>query len=232
MKDINSNYASTKMGDKDSKVMATGNAGYSEMFYAGAENLTPTTTWLEPEVSVTSASQQNGTYFHTGKKSVATTSSSQFGVAMQNGQHRAGKYKVSVWVKKDNVAKAQLKVNGLVIPFVADNIVAENWQLKTAYIDVPIGSCSVYLNSSDTSAVYYDDLMFRPVASSITGYVYNEWDELTHIIGNNGLATRFEYDPAGRLTKTSAEVVDDNLNGILGGFKTIKTNVYNNKYLK
>jgi hypothetical protein len=232
MKDINSNYASTKMGDKDSKVMATGNAGYSEMFYAGAENLTPTTTWLEPEVSVTSASQQNGTYFHTGKKSVATTSSSQFGVAMQNGQHRAGKYKVSVWVKKDNVAKAQLKVNGLVIPFVADNIVAANWQLKTAYIDVPIGSCSVYLNSSDTSTVYYDDLMVRPVASSITGYVYNEWDELTHIIGNNGLATRFEYDPAGRLTKTSAEVVDDNLNGILGGFKTIKTNVYNNKYLK
>ena len=231
MKDINGNYASTKMGDKDSKVVAAGNAGYSEMFYAGAENLTTNTLWLEPEVSLSSATQQNETYFHTGKKSVATTSSSQFGILMQSGQHRSGKYKVSVWIKKDNAAKAQLKVNGLAIPFVADNIVAADWQLKTAYIYVPIGSYSIYLNSSDTSTVYYDDLMVRPVASSINGYVYNEWDELTHIIGNNGLATRFEYDAAGRLIKTYAEVIDDPENNIIGGFKLSKTNKYNNKYL-
>lgn len=231
MKDINGNFASTKMGDNDTKVMATGNAGYSEMFFAGAENLTPTTTWLEPEVSVTSASQQNGTYFHTGKKSVSTTSSSQFGVAMQSGQHRAGKYKVSVWVEKTNAAQARIKDNGTIVPF-TESYPAGNWVLKSGYINnVPIGAYSIYVTSVDGSTVYYDDLMIRPVASSITGYVYNEWDELTHIIGNNGLATRFEYDNAGRLIKTYSEVTDDAANGVtIGGFKLVKTNAYNNRY--
>jgi YD repeat-containing protein len=71
--------------------------------------------------------------------------------------------------------------------------------------------------------------MIRPVASSITGYVYNEWDELTAIIGNNGLATKFEYDAAGRLIKTYSEVIDDSANGVTGGFKLVKTNGYHYK---
>jgi YD repeat-containing protein len=230
MKDINGNFASTKMGDNNTKVMATGNAGYSEMFYAGGENLTPTTTWLEPEVSVTSASQQNGTYFHTGKKSISTTSSSQFGVAMQSGQHRAGKYKVSVWVEKTNAANARLKDNGAVVNF-TESYTAGNWVLKSGYVNVPVGVYSLYVTSLDASTVYFDDLMIRPVASSIAGYVYNEWDELTHIIGNNGLATRFEYDAAGRLIKTYTEVIDDSNNGVVGGFKLVKNNSYNNRWL-
>jgi YD repeat-containing protein len=230
MKDINGNLASTKMGDNDTKVMATGNAGYSEMFYAGAENLTQNTTWLEPEITMTNA-LRNPTYFHTGKYSVGATSSSLFGVSMKNLEHRPGKYKVSVWVEKTNAAKATLKVNGGSVNFLSDDILAGNWQLKTAYITVPAGVCSVYLNSVDTSTVYFDDLMIRPIASSITGYVYNEWDELTHIIGNNGLATRFEYDAAGRLVKTYTEVIDDVSSGEIGGFKVVKTNTYNNKYL-
>jgi YD repeat-containing protein len=230
MKDINGNFASTKMGDSDTKVMATGNAGYSEMFYAGGENLTPTSTWLEPEVSVTSASQQNGAYFHTGKKSISTTSSSQFGVAMQSGQHRAGKYKVSVWVEKTNAANARLKDNGAVVNF-TESYTAGNWVLKSGYVNVPVGAYSLYVTSLNASTVYFDDLMIRPVASSVAGYVYNEWDELTHIIGNNGLATRFEYDASGRLVKTYSEVVDDTTNGVAGGFKLVKTNSYNNRRL-
>jgi YD repeat-containing protein len=230
MKDINGNFATTKMGDMDTKVTATGNAGYSEMFFVNAETARPNTPYLEPEVISLNASRTTA-FFHTGKRSVATTSSSQFAVNMRNLQHRAGKYKVSVWVEKTNAAKATLKVNGAVVNFQSDAILAGNWQLKTAYITVPSSDCSIYLNSADTSTVYFDDLMIRPVASSITGYVYNEWDELTHIIGNNGLATRFEYDEAGRLVRTYSEVVDDASNKINGGFKLVKSNAYNNKYL-
>ena len=232
IKDINGNLASTKMGDNDTKVMVTGNAGYNEIYYTGAENAPPlfALTFLEPEIKMVNA-LRNVSYFHTGKQSVETTSASQFGITMQNAQHRPGKYKVSVWVKADNAAKAQLKLNGIVVPFVSDNIIAGNWQLKTAFIDVPTGACTVYLNSSDTSTVYYDDLMIRPVASSITGYVYNEWDELSYIIANNGLATKFEYDAAGRLIKTYSEVIDDSNNGITGGFKLMKSYKMNNKYL-
>jgi YD repeat-containing protein len=230
MKDINGNLASTKMGDNEAKVMATGNAGYNEMYYTGAENATG--NYLEPEIFMDASASQNTTYSHTGKKSVATTSASVFGVAMKSGEHRlGGKYKVSVWVEKTNVTKATLKVNGIVVGFQRDNITAGNWQLKTAYVTVPAGACSIYLNSSDTSTVYYDDLMIRPVASSITGYVYNEWDELTHIIGNNGLATRFDYDEAGRLVRTYSEVIDDPANGVVGGFKLRATNKINYKNL-
>ncbi len=232
IKDINGNLASTKMGDNDTKVMAAGNAGYSEMFYAGGENIDNSNTWLEPEVSVSSPSQLNPTYFHTGKKSVAATNASQFGVAMKSGEHRSGKYKVSVWVEKTNSAKARIKNNGAIVDF-TESYTAGNWVLKSGYVDVTSGNYSIYVTSVDVSTVYFDDLMIRPVASSITGYVYNEWDELTHIIGNNGLATKFEYDAAGRLIKTYSEVIDDivNLGAGGGGFKLVKTNAYNNKYL-
>jgi hypothetical protein len=247
MKDINGNLASTKMGDNETKVMATGNAGYNEMYFAGAENIiakyptpppgspSPSGTdlyyWLEPEISMSSPSQLNSTNFHTGKNSVATTNTAQFGTYMQMGQHRAGKYKVSVWVEKTNAAKAILIANNVNINFQPDAIIAGNWQLKTAYVNVPAGNCEIYLKSVDAATVYYDDLMIRPLASSVTGYVYNEWDELTYIIGNNGLATQFEYDKAGRLIKTYVEVVDDTANGVVGGFKLKAENKINYKNL-
>jgi len=150
---------------------------------------------------------------------------------MKNSQHRAGRYKVSVWVEKTNAAKAVIKVNGTPVSFQSDAILASNWQLKTAYITIPAGACSVYLSSADTSAVYFDDLMIRPVASSITGYVYNEWDELTSIIGNNGLATKFEYDAGGRLIKTFSEIIDDTANSVTGGFKLSSVKQINYKNL-
>lgn len=231
-KDINGNYASTKMGDNDTKVIASGNAGYGEMFFAGAENLTGN-YWLEPEVIMTNASRNNQ-YFHTGSWSVAATSSSQFGVKLQNSKHRAGKYKVSVWVNRQNHNSAKLKVNGNIIDFTTSSF-AGSWVLKTAYIDVPTGDYEIYVTSLHASTIYFDDLMIRPIATNITGYVYNEWDELTSIIGNNGLSTRFEYDKAGRLIKTYNEVLDSAIYVELdepdGGFKLIKTISYNSKYL-
>lgn len=233
MKDVNGNYASTKMGDNDTKTIANGNARHGELFYSGAENAppTPSSIYLEPEVTMVNAAR-NPTYFHTGKQSVAATSNSKFGVTMRHKQHRSGKYKVSVWVEKTNAAKARINNNGNIVNF-TESYNAGNWVLKIGYVsDVSTTEHSINVTSVDASTVYFDDLMIRPIASSISGYVYNEWDELTFIIGNNGLATKFEYDAGGRLIKTSIEVVDDSANGITGGFKITKTNVYNNRHLK
>ncbi|KFF12001.1 hypothetical protein [Flavobacterium hydatis] len=231
MKDINGNYASSKKGDNDTKIIATGNAGYNEMFYTGAEN-TPSLNYpnfLEPKVVMLNASR-NATIYHTGKYSVAATSSSQFGVTMNDFDHKPGKYKISVWVEKANAAKARINNNGSIIDF-SETYNAGNWVLKAGYVNVASATHSIYVTSLDASTVYFDDLMIRPIASSITGYVYNEWDELTHIIGNNGLATQFEYDTAGRLIRTYSEIVDDVPNGITGGFKLAKSHTYNNKFL-
>lgn len=241
-KNINGNYSATKMGDNESQITSVGNAAYSEMFFSGAENIigtenisSPATNWLEPEIKMINAIR-NTTYFHTGKRSIQATSSSSFGVSFNgatiNGvpAHKPGKYKVSVWVEKTNAAKARLNINGTIENF-TESYTAGNWVLKSSYVSVPIGPYYIYVTSVDTSIVYLDDLMVRPVSSSITGYVYNEWGELTHIIGNNGLATKFEYDASGRLIKTYTEVIDDTANQVTGGFKLSKTSTYNNRYL-
>ncbi|WP_396146002.1 hypothetical protein [Flavobacterium sp.] len=230
MKDINNNFASTKMGDNDTKVMTTGNAGYNEMYYAGGENIDNTNTWLEPEVKGVGITR-DVTKYHTGKYSIATTSTSQFGVDMKATQHRAGKYKLSVWVHNTNAAKARVNVGGGPVTFNGESVTAGNWTLKTHYFNVTSAAIMPYVYSVDGTTVYYDDLMVRPVASSITGYVYNEWDELTYIIGNNGLATKYEYDAAGRLVRTSVEVVDDVANGLTGGFKKVSENTIKYKNL-
>lgn len=230
-KDINGNYSSTKMGDRDSKISTVGNTRYSEMFFSGAEynTLQNGVNWLDTEVKMVNATI-NKTLFHTGKQSVAATSSSQFGVTMKNAQYRGGRYKISVWVEKSNASKARINNNGSIVDF-TESYTAGNWVLKSGYIHLYSADYSISVTSADTSIVYFDDLMIRPAASTITGYVYNEWDELTHIIGNNGLATRFEYDATGRLIKTYSEIIDDLPNGITGGFKLSKSHTYNNKYL-
>ncbi|MBS7252784.1 hypothetical protein [Flavobacterium branchiicola] len=230
VKGINKNYVSSKMGNFDSKLTVSGSARYGEIFYSSAE--TNNGIWVDPEISVTSTSMLSGVTSHTGKQSVETTSTSKMTVSMKNDEHRSGKYKISIWVEKSNSPKAVIKINGNAIPLVNDNIIAGNWQLKTAYVQLPKTACTIDFCSLDASKVYFDDLMIRPVSSSIVGYVYNDWGELTYTINNSGLATKFEYDAAGRVIKTSIEVVNDAVNGVTtGGFKVVKTNIYNNRYL-
>ncbi|VXB36302.1 conserved hypothetical protein [Flavobacterium sp. 9AF] len=235
-KDINGNKATTKMDVDNTKVIITGNAAYNEMYYSGAEtSFKNQGYWIGQEVR-----NSNGTITdekaHTGKYSVAATDATQFGVLMRNG-HRPGKYKISVWVHKDNYQKARLRWfnNDTENTFESnEKYFAGDWVLLNYYTDVHYMNNTVaywYVNSIDNTTVYFDDLMIRPIASSITGCVYNEYDELTYIVGNNGLATRFEYDAAGRLIKTYTEVLDDSANGITGGFKLSAKNKINYKYM-
>ena len=232
IKDINGNKASTKMDVDDTKVMATGSAAYNELYYSGAEtNYIGAGFWVGQEVR-----NANGIITsekaHTGKYSIKATDASQFGAYMRNG-HRPGKYKLSVWVHKDNAANARVRATqyGTPTPFNGSSYPAGDWVLMTHTFDVVAGDFYPYVTSANSSEVYFDDLMIRPIASSMTGYVYNEFDELTHIIGNNGLATRFEYDAAGRLVKTYVEVIDDAANGINGGFKLQSENKINYRNL-
>lgn len=235
VKDINGNKAATKTDVFNEKVETSGNAAYNEMYYASAENI-KADYWLAPEVRMQDANR-DPIYAHTGKYSVATTNNSQFGVFMRNG-HKPGKYKISVWVHKNNYQKARLhwynNDPANTFNFNGEKYFAGDWVLLTHYTDVHYMNNSNaywYVNSEDNSTVYYDDLMIRPIVSSITGYVYNEWDELISIVGNNGLATKFEYDAAGRLVKTYVEVIDNPNAGLTGGFKLKSENKINYKNL-
>ena len=231
-RDINGNFYSTKMGQNDTRVIASGNAGYNEMFYAGAENILHG-YWLEPEVRLVNGRRDSNLY-HTGKYSVAANSSTELGVFLRTDQHRAGRYKLSVWVHKANASKARVRYwnNSIVHEFNGESYIAGDWVLKTHYLDMSTGDFYAYINSVDSSEVYFDDFTLKPIASTVQGFVYNEWDELSYIIGNNGLATKFIYDNAGRLTKTFTEVIDDPSNSIVGGFKLISENKIKYKNLQ
>jgi YD repeat-containing protein len=232
LKDINGNKITTKMGDNDSKQVVSGDGGYNEIYFTSGEYL-KNGYWLEPEVRLDNG-QRSLLKFHTGKYSIATTSSTQFGVFMRNGQHKPGKYKLSVWVHKDNAANARIRVwnNSNLLNFSAsDQAIAGDWVLKVAYLDIPSGDYFPFLNSADGSTVYYDDLMIRPISSTATGFVYDESDRLTYIVANNGLATKFTYDQGGRLLETHVEVIDDASNAITGGFKLKAKNTIKYKNL-
>jgi hypothetical protein len=230
-KNVNNKASAVKMGYNGTKIVASGNAGFNEMFYTGAETFT-NNYWLDSEVRLQNGARTNNSQFvHTGKYAVATTSASQLGVVLRAGQHTQGKYKLSVWVHKANVNQARVNVwnNATTVTqqFNGERYTAGNWVQLNHYLDVPVDEHYVYVNSADGSTVYYDDFRLCPVAASMTTYVYNEWDELTFIMGSNNMAVKYVYDAAGRTVEKFGEVVDDPDNGIpVGGFKKLESKQY------
>lgn len=239
VQDINGNKAATKMDVFNEKVQTTGNAGYNEMYYSGAEESIHN-FYVGQEIRLPNAATTiTSDFAHTGKYSVAATNTTEFGVFMRIN-HRPTRYKITVWAHKNNYQKARLRwfdnnqantfeFNGE--KYFAGDWVQLNHYVDAAYMNLNNTAAYWYVNSIDNTTVYFDDLMIRPIASSITGYVYNENDELTEIISNNGLATRFEYDAAGRLIKTYVEILDDPANNVIGGFKLSSKNKINYKYM-
>jgi len=70
-------------------------------------------------------------------------------------------------------------------------------------------------NNHSATDIYFDDFRFQPINSVTTAYVYDQFTgELTHILDNNNLYSKFEYDGHGRLIKTYRETF------AAGAFKT------------
>ncbi|MGJ8733393.1 MAG: hypothetical protein ACSHW4_09605 [Cellulophaga sp.] len=223
--DVNGNFAATKMGYNNAKVMATGNAGYNELYYSGAEDLNVSTGKFGEDVAIGTASL-NSSYKHTGSYSLQI-SSGKYGYSVNVVKGKTNKYKVSLWAKKSSYSSVKLKVKGVLVSYDANEVVkAGDWVQLNFYFNVA-ASANVQVTTSG-STVYVDDFRLQPVASSMMSYVYNKWDEVTHIIGANNMATKYEYDVAGRLLRVYAEVVDFNGEGS-GGFKKAKEHQYKYK---
>jgi hypothetical protein len=227
--DINGNYASTKMCDHQSKVLTVSNAPYTDMYYSGAEYYADDgETYFDGQVK---ASDQSSTYAHTGYYSIIIDHNLKgFEVNLPTNLERIGskgKFKVSVWTRTDNYGNARVHINGVSRPFNGEKVFAGEWVQLNHYEELSSGEETVYVTSA-SGKVRFDDFRLYPMASSMTSYVYNEWDELWYIIGDNGLASKFEYDAAGRLETTYTEVEDFNGAGS-GGFKKSSENGYNYK---
>lgn len=231
-RDINHNYASTKTDNNHEKIISTSNSAYSEQFYSGAEDAA--NGWTGGQVHI--ANHVN-TFAHTGQYSErAVVGSQNFKVNMTPVLHVAQtgieNYHISIWVHKNNGTTTNVYNNARVFngsnleAFNGETIYAGDWVQLNHYVNLS-NPTQIYV-STVNDTLYFDDFRIHPTASSMTSYVYNEWNELECILGTNNLATKYEYDTAGRLIKTYSEVIDFAGEGT-GGFKKTSESAYNYK---
>ncbi|MGS2765198.1 hypothetical protein [Sinomicrobium sp. M5D2P9] len=214
VKDANNNHLSTKMGDNNTKVIATANTAYNNFFFSGAEYSSGNT--LSGGVTKDASAVITTSRAHTGKKTIQVASNVK---AFKATPGSTGTYRLSVWAHKSNYANTSVTSNEQNFNFnQEETIIAGDWVQLNFTIDVASGK-EVSLTTTSGTA-YYDDFRLHPVSSSMTSYVYNEYDELTCILGTNNMGTRYEYDAGGRLIKTYAEAA--NYESKSGGYKLIK----------
>ncbi|MBO9620567.1 MAG: hypothetical protein J7539_16200, partial [Niabella sp.] len=218
--DINDQFAATKMGYNQSKVMVTGGpARYTEIAYSGAEDNPSSGNIFNGDIKLASASvQSNLTYVHTGAKSVQLINGTGFQYdAPINKLDNTRDYWASVWLKSGTGTASNAgvfynngsgQVNGTLS---APN--SQGWQLAT--IQIPASAISgstltIGCYNSGSGTVYFDDLRFHPLNAGVSAYVYDNFSgELTYILDNNNFYTKFEYDAVGRLVKTYRETIPD-----------------------
>ncbi|TCP24660.1 hypothetical protein EV195_10591 [Tenacibaculum skagerrakense] len=231
VKDINNNYVSKKLGDNYTKVITKANAAYDDMYYSGAEYQYG--NYFDSRISSNGVKYVGEKEAHTGDYVVEVYPQSGFNIQVpaRNGRNTSLKqrFKVSVWVKKGGENSVLIYLNNNQrIPFkTEENVFAGDWVLLNGYINIDELGASVGIVS--TEPVVLDDFRLYPAISSMTSYVYNKWDEVTHIIGANGLATHYIYDESGRLIETQTELADKVPGDGSGGFKRTSTNSYNYK---
>ncbi|AUC77566.1 hypothetical protein [Olleya sp. Bg11-27] len=228
-KDINNNYITNKMCDNSTKISLSADARYGEAFYSSAEysNVDPLFfNFLDQGIKGTA--YRSSDYAHTGDFSLKISSSSQrgFETTLMQGEHKLGDYKISVWIKKDNASNTRIHINGVTKGFNGERIIAGDWVMYNHYEELQMSNETIFITTVN-GTIYIDDFRIHPIASSMTSYVYNEWDELSYIIGSNNLGTHFIYDSQGRLIETQTEVIDTPV--LSGGFKKVSENFYNYK---
>lgn len=231
--DVNNNYASTKMGDDYSKVIATSNANYDEMYYSGAEHIAKeSSAYFDGGVKSVGRKLLRG-QAHTGDYVVEVGSGGnafEVTIPARSTRPSSSKFKVSVWVKKGQEANARIKVGGAIKSFnSSESVNAGNWVLLNGYVDVVSRSETKIAITSSRGTIQLDDFRLHPIASSMTSYGYNAWGEVSYIIGTNGLATHYKYDSQGRLKEVWSEVIDMVSGDGSGGFKLVKKHSYNYK---
>ncbi|WP_373518417.1 hypothetical protein [Pricia sp.] len=221
--DINGNRMATKMGYGDTKVVSVSDAGYQDMYYSGAEHMINGV--LDDGIDGDGRVDWKS---HTGKYSVliGTTVERGFSISMSN--YKPGTYKFSVWVN-DGYEKARINDGDGEKEFNGEVVHAGDWTLLNHYATLDGSSKIIYVAAVDKN-IFFDDFRIHPIESSMTSYVYNEWDELSDVLSPNNMATRYEYDESGKLKKVSTEVQDFNGEGS-GGFKTTNEYDYSYKYL-
>ena len=204
VKDINGNYAATKMGFNETVVIASvANAKYSEFAYASAENGSLNGNILDGEIQVSSGTLSTD-YAHTGKQSLKTSGEGYLFSGIVGSDLEAGRrYRASVWVKSGNM-QASLGYrlagnNGLYIDVTAQNadIQAGEWKLLILdFVTPATGTATIEVYTDGNSNItYFDDFRFHPLDAPMTAFVYYEnTGQLSHTLDAENFFTEYHYD--------------------------------------
>jgi YD repeat-containing protein len=221
VKDINGNSATAHTDPLQAQILASAtNAAFHEVGFSGAEY--PLADPQDGEVSLGEGTPSISRG-HTGQFSLQVAFNSEgFNKTLHSDQAQLNKkYKASVWVylpgaseTADEIKKAQLyyRVNGE--EYVAHPVLQKNKSKSWYLIELDIdsrGAEEVYIGCRNRSsrAVYFDDFRIHPIDAAMTSYVYDPASgELTHILDENNIYTRFEYNAMGRLVRTSREMMN------------------------
>ncbi len=232
-KDVNGNYGATKMGYNQTRVVASGSlANYNEIAFCSAEDEEVNHVFgggVAARVAGTDKTQVAAvsTYFHTGDKSLQVNAGQKGFIYTQSIGSQALKagrnYIARVWVRNAHGvsnendrfppadARLYYTINGQTVPSPAATAQkhANGWYALT--LNVPVGQNStgtveIGCVNNGSEVLYFDDFRFQPLDGGLTGYVYDtHTGELTYILDNNNLFTRYEYDAVGRLVRVYKE---------------------------
>ncbi|MGE0569347.1 MAG: hypothetical protein AB7O73_15515, partial [Bacteroidia bacterium] len=150
-------------------------------------------------------------------------------------------YRVGVWVHNTNLNKAEIQVaitgtanstyqstqltanstNNLIATIGNWNLIQMDFEIDPTFETGINDDVTISLQTTDGSTVYYDDFMFHPVESGFSASVYNPRNgRVSATLDENGFATKYKYDAAGRMTEVWKEIPDV-------GYKKIKKYTYN-----
>ncbi len=219
--DVNGNFAATKMGYNQSKVLATSSGvGYNQFAYSGAEDM-PVDGYFGGEVKQGTATREtNAANIHTGQYSLKVAAGQTAFVAQVKPAQKMKNYRLSVWVRDPEQVKLYFKdVATGTVKYYTGNIkdITEgksgkwtllNWDVEfsTLFAGFPPTEVEVGIEGQGTST-FVDDFRVHPLQAPIIAYVYdNQYGELTHLLDANNLYTAYTYDVMGRLTEVHKEV--------------------------
>ena len=228
-KDINGNFASSKLADDHTKVIATGNARYTEMYYSGAEYVA-SGNYFEGEVQgakfTTNKVSHTGDYSVTnnkaGDKVFQVTGNVSSGFTDLSEDFRPGIYKVSFWAHEEKgFERLSLILNGTEQKL-AETVDAGCWRQFNFYVELKESSkFELYVTNTFGNGFFFDDFRMHPIYASMSSYVYNQdTDELLYVLDANNMGMAYRYDEAGGLKASYREV--ETTTAFDGGFKLVQ----------
>ncbi len=225
--DINGNLAATKMNNLHNLVLSTAaNAGYNEMVFGGAEEAKDGNGYFSGELHA-GVGSVNTSRAHTGSSSLLVSGIGD-GFNYKGYAPEAKIYRTSVWIHETNFANAELYAELDGVPIISQSAAGSQksgeWHLVNMNLTASgPGVLEVGCRNTSAGSIYMDDFRLHPVDAALSSYVYHPiTDELTYILDQNNLYTRFDYDEMGRLKATHKEIFQYG-----GGEKQVSNLQYN-----